>query len=43
MKTQALKIAEKSKIVEKDDLVILVCGSLTGGNMSADTMIITKA
>ena len=43
MKRQALDIAEKSKIVEKDDLVVLVCGSLTGGEMSTDTMIITKA
>ncbi len=43
MKQQALEIAEKSKIAEKDDLVVLVCGSLAGGQMSTDTMIITKA
>ena len=43
MKNQALEIAGKSKIAKKDDLVILVCGSLAGGEMSTDTMIITKA
>ena len=43
MKQQALDIALKSGLVEKGELVVLICGSLTGGKSSSDTMIIAKA
>lgn len=43
MKQQALDIALRSKLVEKGDLIVLICGSLTGGMSSSDTMIIAKA
>lgn len=42
MKKQAIDIATKSGLVKKDDLIVLICGSLTGGKSSSDTMIIAK-
>lgn len=42
MKKQAIDIATKSGLVSKDDLIVLICGSLTGGKSSSDTMIIAK-
>lgn len=43
MKKQTIDIALKSKLIDKGDLIILICGSLTGGSSSSDTMIIAKA
>jgi len=43
MKKQTIDIALKSKLIEKGDLIVLICGSLTGGSSSSDTMIIAKA
>lgn len=43
MKQQAIDIALESKIIKKGDLIVLVCGSFTGGGSSSDTMIIAKA
>lgn len=43
MRTQALQIARASKVVEKGDLVVLICGSLNSGTSTSDTMIIAEA
>ena len=43
MKAQALEIALESGMVKKGDVVIMICGSLTGGQSSSDTMIIANA
>ena len=40
MRTQALQIARDSKVVEKGDLVVLICGSLNSRTSTSDTMII---
>lgn len=43
MRTQALQIARDSKVVEKGDLVVLICGSLNSRTSTSDTMIIAEA
>ena len=43
MRSQALQIARSSGVVKAGDLVVLICGSITSGQSSSDTMIITKA
>ena len=43
MRTQALQIARASKVVEKGDLVVLICGSLNSGTSTSDTMITAEA
>lgn len=42
MKALAIETALKTNIVKKDDLVVLITGSTTGGSYSSDCMQITK-